>query len=154
MKQVIENAFKIEMITRVKQVTREEVLTAISDKISQDLLTAIATNDKGVNHLADHLNMTRKQFYSRMSRLTRAHLVERNRGSYRLTAFGNVIYHVKLRLDDALRNKFRFMAIDAMDTYNGMPNEERSKVVESLINDHETKELLVKFDPVSCPQSL
>jgi len=142
------------MITRVKQVTREDVLTVISDKISQDLLTAIATNEKGVNHLADHLNMTRKQFYSRMSRLTRAHLVERKRGSYQLTAFGNVIYHVKLRLDDALRNKFRFMAIDAMDAYNGLPKEERSKVVESLINDHETKEILVKFYPVSCPQSL
>jgi hypothetical protein len=142
------------MSTSGKQVTREEVLTAISDKISQDLLTAIAMNGKGDNHLADHLNMTRKQFYSRMSRLTRAHLVERRRGSYRLTAFGNVIYHVKLRLDDALRNKFRFMAIDAMGTYSAMAKEERSKVVESLINDHETKEILVRFDNVTCRQSL
>lgn len=141
------------MTIRAKQVTREDVLTAISDKISQDLLTAIATNEKGDNPL-DYLNMTRKQFYSRMSRLIHAHLVERRSGSYRLTAFGNVIYHVKLRLDDALRNKFRFMAIDAMDTFNEMPKEERFKVIESLINDHETKEILVKFDTVSCPQSL
>jgi predicted transcriptional regulator len=143
----------VKLSVRSKQVTREQVLTAISDQISQDLLATIATNGLGDTHLADRLNMTRKQFYSRISRLTGAQLVERRRGNYRLTAFGNVIYHVKLRLDETLENKFRYMAIDAMDSYNGMPKEERAKVIESLINDYETKDILVRFDNILCRQS-
>ena len=79
--------------------TADKVLTAISDKESLELFRFIATNSEDSDSLRTKTNLTRKQYYSRLSRMTKAGLVKRNKGKHCLTVFGKVIYDDQTIID-------------------------------------------------------
>lgn len=84
-----------------KNVTMLDVLDAIHDPDGRDLLNSIAT-DRRSNTSDYTVKITRKQYYSRLSKLVKADLVKRTEGKYVLTPFGEVIYSVQLGFADAV----------------------------------------------------
>jgi predicted transcriptional regulator len=121
------------------------VLQATSDRRASNLLKNIAASDSNSDILITQLNLTRKQYYSRMSCLINAGLVKRQKGRYLLTAFGKVIYNAQVNLETkietALTNYWKLKAIDSME----MPSrEETDKVISVLIENDEIKGILTK----------
>jgi predicted transcriptional regulator len=121
------------------------VLEAISDKRASNILKSIASADSNSDILITELNLTRKQYYSRMSGLIKAGLVKRQRGRYLLTAFGKVIHSAQMsletKIESALNNYWKLKAIDSLE----MPSrEENDRVISMLIDDQEIKGILIK----------
>ena len=124
-------------------ISRVAVLQAIFDKRASNILKNIASLHSNSDTLITQLNLTRKQYYSRMSSLIKAGLVKRQKGRYLLTAFGKVIYSAQIdleaKIENALNNYWKLKAIDSLE----MPSkEETDKVISVLIENEEIKGIL------------
>jgi len=126
-------------------VSKVSLLFAISDKQASNIFKSIASADSNTDILITQLKLTRKQYYSRMSRLVQAGLVKRQKGRYLLTAFGKVIYSAQMNLEakieNALSNYWKLKAIDSLEMAS---REETGKVICALIENEEIKSVLLK----------
>ena len=91
------------------------------------------------------LNLSRKKYYSRISRLIKAGLVKRQNGRYFLTAFGKVIYDAQRLLGNAVKNYWKLKALDSLGgaDNDSMPEVERNKIIDQMINNRQIKEILL-----------
>jgi hypothetical protein len=94
-----------------KNVTRLDVLDAIPDTDGRDLLYSIESD--GISTRDLNLKMSRKQYYNRLSRLIKAHIIKRKSGKYLLTPFGKVIYGVTTRTCQGGRRAFQIKSYTA-----------------------------------------
>ena len=138
---MIENAQTTRM-TILQQQTADKVLTSISDKESLELFRFIAANNEDSEGLRTKTSLTRKQYYSRLSRMTKAGLVKRKKGKHSLTAFGKVIYDAQTIIEKAVNNYWKLKAIDSLEVSNDVPKEERIKLIDSLLDNNQIKEIL------------
>ena len=133
------------------------VLRALSDDKSLELFKIIASdpladaphvisNGGLINTqlLISKVKLTRKQYYSRISTLISSGLVKRSNGKYLLTSLGKVLYDVNCLIDKAIRDHWKLKAIDALETKSssGIPDEEREKIIEMLIDNLELRRIL------------
>jgi hypothetical protein len=122
------------------------LMKLISDNKSLLIFKTIflASGDSGEN-LRTQLNLTKKQYYSRISRLTKAGLVKRHKGKYFVTAFGRVIYDAQRLLGSAVKNYWKLRAIDSLGVANDnkIPTEERTKIINLMIGNPQIKEILL-----------
>jgi predicted transcriptional regulator len=119
------------------------VLRSISDDLSLDLYRTIAkSNNESGDDLLTKVKITRKQFYSRLSSLTKAGLVKRKQGKYSMTAFGRVVYDSERAIENAFNIYWKLKAIDSIGISNELPKEEYSKIVDALIDNYEIKDML------------
>ena len=122
------------------------LMKLISDNKSLLIFKTIflASGDSGEN-LRTQLNLTKKQYYSRISRLTKAGLVKRQKGRYFVTAFVRVIYDAQRLLGSAVKNYWKLKAIDSLGVTKDdkMPTEERTKIIDLMIGNPQIKEILL-----------
>ena len=122
------------------------LMKLISDNKSLLIFKTIflASGDSGEN-LRTQLKLTKKQYYSRISRLTKAGLVNRQKGRYFVTAFGRVIYDAQRLLGSAVKNYWKLKAIDSLGVTKDdkMPTEERTKIIDLMIGNPQIKEILL-----------
>jgi predicted transcriptional regulator len=123
------------------------VLRSISDDISLDLYKSIANSsgERGDDLLAK-TKITRKQYYSRLSSLTKAGLIKRKNGRYSLTAFGRVVYESEKSIENAFNIYWKLKAVDSIGVLNDIPKEEYSKIVDALIDSYKIKDILTNRD--------
>ena len=125
-----------------------ESLAVVINLISEDKSLLIfktiflASGDSSEN-LRTHLNLTKKQYYSRISRLTKAGLVNRQKGRYFVTAFGKVIYDAQRLLGSAVKNYWKLKALDSLAANDKVPKQERSKIIDLMISNPQIKEILL-----------
>jgi hypothetical protein len=121
-----------------------DVLRAIADDKSLLLFNAIALSscDGRSQTLLSALNLTRKQYYSRISRLITADLVNRRNGDYSLTSFGKIIYYAQTTIGNAVTNYWKLKAIDSFKS-DQLPKEEYTKIIHSLIENEKIREELI-----------
>ena len=123
-------------------VSVSDSLSAISNDKSLVLFNTIALASEDSSILISRLELTRKQYYSRMSELTKAGLIRRMNGRYFLTSFGRIVYDAQELIGNAIQYSLKLKAIDSIDTPE-FPVEERNKLIDTLINNNEIKEILV-----------
>lgn len=121
-----------------------KVLKSISDDESLELFRFIANNDSDSESLRNRTKMTRKQYYSRMSRLMKAGLIKRKNGKHNLTAFGKVIYDTQITIENAINNYWKLKAIDSLEMSDDLPVEERKKLIDNLIENNGIREILAR----------
>ena len=126
-----------------------DVLGAISDDNSLLLFGAIASSDSEVDTdtLITRLHITKKQYYSRIGKLTRAKLVYRTSGIYFPTSLGKIVYETQTIIGKAIADYWKLKAVDGLENSDSdqMPKEEYDKVVDALIdNDMIKKSLRMK----------
>ena len=123
-------------------VSVSDILSAISDDKSLVLFNTItlATGDSSI--LTSRLNLTRKQYYSRMSDLTNAGLILRKNGKYFLTSYGKVVYEAQGLIGKAVQYSSKDKAIDSIESPE-FPASELTKLIDTLINNSQIKEILV-----------
>ena len=128
----------------VELVSVAEILDAICDDKSLKLFNAIATKGGNSGDLSVQLKLSRKEYYSRMSRLMKTGIVKRKNGKHFLTAFGKIVYDGHITIKKAAENAYMLRAIDSMDLSSDITKYERSKLIESLLDDKKIKEILLR----------
>ena len=61
------------------------------------------------------MNLTKKQYYSRLSGLMDAGLIRRLKGMYSLTLVGKIVYDAHLNIGRALSYYWKLKAIESID---------------------------------------
>lgn len=127
-----------------KSQTAATVLRTIADDKSMELFKTIAQGMIDSESLKSKTKLTRKQYYSRLSRMTKAGLVRKKGGKYLLTTFGRIVFGVQLTVESALGSYWKLRAIDSLETSNELPKEEQQKLIDALLDNQEIKGILVK----------
>ena len=120
------------------------VLRNIGDDKSLDILKTIGQGTIDSDILKSKTKLTRKQYYSRLSRMTKAGLVRKKSGRYLLTAFGKVVFDAEATVENALESYWKLRAIDSLEMSNELPREEQQKLIDALLDNQELKGILVK----------
>jgi len=122
--------------------TLSNVLDAISDKYSREMLEVIATNECG-DVLAETLQISRKQFYSRISDLTTCGLIKGRDGKYSLTPFGKIVYNVQRSISKAVDNRWKFKALDSLRDNDQLSEVDFARTVDTLVDDIHLKDMIL-----------
>jgi len=72
----------------VRSISVLEILASISDEKSLTLFNSIAAKGISIDDLSNQHNMSRKQYYLRISKFTETGMIKRKNGKYILTMFG------------------------------------------------------------------
>jgi Mn-dependent DtxR family transcriptional regulator len=124
-------------------ITVVDILDAISDARALAVYKTIASEKANSNLLITKMQLTRKQYYSRISRLIKTGLVKRENGRYTLTSFGRVIYDIQITIEVALENFWKLKAIDSLQAADStLSKEEQTKVLDVLIQNDKIKEVI------------
>src|SRR5690348_17019469 len=100
----------------IKMVSVCDTLGAISNDKSLVLFNTIALAGGDRSVLISRLNLTRKQYYSRMSDLTNAGLILRKNGKYFLSSFGWIVYEAQELIGKAIEHLSKLKAIDSIES--------------------------------------
>jgi predicted transcriptional regulator len=117
------------------------VLEAVSDDASLELLKLVALTKGSSDVLRSKMNITRKQYYSRLFKLVKCGLIKRQDSKYFLTTLGKVMYDAQATIESALNNYWKIKAIDSLQ---GIPVQEQKRLLDTLIQDQEIKNILAK----------
>jgi len=118
------------------------ILHAISDDKSLVLFNTIAIDRS--DFLISKVNLTCKQYYSRMSNLIKSDLVSRKNKRYFLTSFGKIVYDAQKTIEMAAKDRWKLKAIDSIIRADnrGLPAEEFNKIIDTLIKNQQIKDIL------------
>ena len=119
-----------------------QVFESLSDNVSLELFTTIAHESINSVLLRNKIKITRKQYYSRLSKMMKAGLIKRSSGKLVLTAFGKIVNEVQTTVQNASKNQWKLRAIDSIELSDELPKEERKKLLESLIDNRQIREIL------------
>jgi hypothetical protein len=123
--------------------TVADILESISDEKALGLFKTIALAKPDSEILITKTQLSRKQYYSRMSVLMRSGLVKRNKCRYALTAFGKVIYDIEITIEIALENLWKLRAVDLVQVEEeALSKEEQTKILDTLIDSAKIKDVL------------
>jgi hypothetical protein len=127
-----------------------KVLNAISDDRSWSLFTTIAISSDPASNgqesrdggqiLISRMNLTRRQYYQRISRLKSLGLIYKKYGGYSLSSLGRVLYETQKTIETAIQNRWRLTALDSLESSSsgeGMPAENKIKIIKTLLGDHD-----------------
>jgi len=136
----------------MEPVSLANILSAISNENALAVFKTIADTKGDTDVLRTKLNISRKQYYSRMSGLLKAGLVKRKDGRYSLTIFGELVYDAAMTLEKAFNNNnyWKLKAIDSFEIAPGQGQshelsiEERNKIIGTLLrDDQKIKDILI-----------
>src|SRR5712692_6672617 len=118
------------------------ILNAISDDKSLVLFKTIAIDRS--DFLISKVNLSCKQYYSRISNLIKSDLISRKNKRYFLTSFGKIVYDAQKRIEMAAEDHWKLKAIDSIERSDnrGLPAEEFKKIIDNLIKNQQIKDIL------------
>ena len=116
-------------------VSKLQVLKVISDQISIDIVTAISNNVTNSDNIMQILNLTRKKYYSRCSRLLNIGLVGKQNGEIMLTSFGRLVYNAQLKIANAFSHSSQLRMIDAIKSHSGLSEDQQKIIIDKLLDD-------------------
>src|SRR2546428_11804321 len=121
-----------------------DVLSAIADDKSLVLFNTIAIAGGDTDILITRLDVTRKQYYSRISALMKTGLISRKDRQYMLTSLGKIVYDAQLMIGRATNTYWKLKAIDSLEAEHKLPADERNKIINTLIDNQDIIKILVK----------
>jgi hypothetical protein len=124
----------------------EYILKKISDDKTLTLFNSIAISDENWYIILKEMNLTTKQYYSRIAGLTDAGLVKRHKGKYSLTMLGKVVYQSQMIIGKALTYCWKLRTIESIEMSAGVtfPEGELTQLINALIENHQIKDIIMK----------
>jgi hypothetical protein len=125
-------------------------ITSILKKISDDkalvLFNGIAVVDGDKHIPLKQLNLTTKQYYSRITGLINAGLIKRHKGKYSLTMLGHIVHDSHMTISKTLAYYWKLKAIESIEMSHDAspPNEEIAQLIDALIDNRQIKDILMK----------
>ena len=130
-------------------------LKKISDDKSLTLFNSIAVSNGDKYIPLKEMNLTTKQYYSRVSGLLNTGLIKRHKGKYSLTLLGKVVYDSQMTIGKAITYYWKLKAIESIEmsasSSSGLPKGDLAQLVDTLIDNHIVKDILMK--PICVPSS-
>ena len=130
------------MKTPNSTVSTLQVLKVISDQISIDIVTAISNNVTNSDNIIQILDLTRKQYYTRCSRLLNLGIVGKQNGEMMLTSFGRLVYNAQLKIANAFSHSSQLTMIDAIKSHSGLSEDEQKIIIDKLLDDSQLANLV------------
>ena len=129
------------------------LLRNVSDDKALILFNSIAVSNGDTYIPLKEMDLTTKQYYSRISGLIAAGLIRRHRGRYFLTLLGKVVYHSQMTIGKTLSYYWKLRAIESIGMFSDtkLREEEIIRLIDALVDDHNIKDILIK--PVSSDYS-
>jgi hypothetical protein len=118
------------------------IFNSLSDEQSVMLFTIIATKSISSVELRSKMSLTRKQYYSKLSRMIRVGLIKRKSGKLVVTTLGKIVYELQKVVQDAYNNHWKLKVLDSIEMSEELPREERKKLMDNLIEDSRLKQIL------------
>ena len=127
-----------------------DVLNSISDEKTLDILNTIAVVKRkdDIYSMKEQIKLTKKQYYSRMHKLSVAGLIKRTNGKYFLTTFGKIIHEHYVGIQNAVNAYSKLRALDEIlknDNKVDFSTKQRFEIIERLIQDAEIKKSILKM---------
>ena len=123
------------------------VLKVISDEKALALFEKIVVSDNNNDRFISlkEINLTTKQYYSRLFGFLKAGLIKRHKGKYIPTLLGRVVYESQMVIEEALSNYWKLKVIDQIEMSNSdLPTEVMTRLINALIDNHQIKDVLMK----------
>ena len=123
-------------------------LRTIADEKTLSLFRTIASEPANTEMLKNKLKLSRKQYYMRISALTKSGLIKRRDGIYHLSSLGKIVNSAQILIGKAINNYWKLKAIDSIESsrdHIGFSKEEQRKILNSLIEgEPEIRDILLK----------
>jgi hypothetical protein len=120
----------------------------MSDDKALTLFNSISAADGNSYIPLKEMNLTTKQYYSRISGLQDAGLIKRHKGKYSLTILGKIVYESQTIIGKTLSYYWKLKAIESFEMSasgsSGLPSEETTQLINALINNRQIKDILMK----------
>jgi hypothetical protein len=131
-------------------ISLSDVLSSISDEKTLDIFNTIAVLKKkdDIYSMKEQNKLTKKQYYSRMHKLSVAGLIKRTNGKYFLTTFGKLIHEHYVGIQNAVNAYSKLSALDEIlknDNKDDFSTKQRLEIIERLIQDTEIKKSILKM---------
>lgn len=122
------------------------ILKKISDDKALTLFNNIALSKDNSHLPLKEMNLSTKQFYTRISGLTSAGLIRKKQGRYCLTALGKVVYNAHAVIGKALSYYWKMKAIESIQSSAGreLAGEDMQMLIKSLIDNHQIRDILLE----------
>jgi predicted transcriptional regulator len=127
-------------------------ITSVIKKISDDkaliLFNSIAVSSSNNEKQATlkEMNLSTKQYYSRISGLQNAGLIKKHKGKYYLTLLGRVVYDTQMIIGQTLTYYWKLKALEEIEmSTSGIPNEEKTQLINAMIDNHQIKDILLRL---------
>jgi hypothetical protein len=122
------------------------ILKKISDDKALTLFNNIALSKDSDRVPLKEMNLSTKQYYSRISGLASAGLIKKRQGKYTLTALGKVVYNAHTVVGKALGYYWKMKAIESIQMSSGqeLAREDMLQLIQSLIDSHQVRDILLK----------
>ena len=124
-----------------------DVLKKISDDKTLTLFNSIAVSSRDRYIHLREMNLTTKQYYSRIAGLMDAGLIKRHKGKYSLTLLGKVVYDSQMMIGKALAHNWKLKALESIEMSSPgvrLPKEELIHLINALKDNHFIKDFLIK----------
>src|SRR5687768_3006917 len=133
-------------------------LTSILKKISEAyvLFNNLATSNNNGRLIPPlkEMNLSTKQYYSRLSGLLEAGLIKRHKSTYSLTLLGKVVYDSQMIIGEALSHYWKLKAIETIEvSSSNLPVEEITQLINTLIDNPRIKDILMKPTDIPCDET-
>jgi hypothetical protein len=118
-----------------------DVLKKISDDKALTLFNSIAISNGYRDIHPSKMNLSRKQYYHRLSSLMDAGLIRRDSGKYSLTLVGKIVYDAHIKIGKALSYYWKLKAIESIEISSslsgaGSSKGELTQLINALIDNH------------------
>jgi hypothetical protein len=113
--------------------------------MSLEMFRSIARQSIDSPILRNQVKITRKQYYSRLSKMMKIGLIKRNNGKLVLTAFGKIVFKVQQNVENASSDQWKLKAIDSIELSDELPKEERNQLIETLLDNKQLREILLSY---------
>jgi DNA-binding HxlR family transcriptional regulator len=127
-----------------ENISIEDILRVISDNKALVLFNTIALTE-GAPIQIRKIGLTTRQYYSRLSRLTKTGLVTRKNGRYFLTLLGKIVYEIHMSACKVLSYHWKLKILESIQmSAPKLPEEEFSMKVDTLIDDYRIKNMVIR----------
>lgn len=123
------------------------VLKVISDEKALLLFNNIVISDNNNDRFISlkEINLSPKQYYSRLSGFLKAGLIKRHKGKYIPTLLGKVVYDSQILIEVALSHYWKLKVIEQIEiSDSNLPTEEVIRLINALIDNHRIKDVIMK----------
>ena len=128
-------------------ISKLDVLEAISDQLSMDIITCLAGGVTNSDNLMQVLDLSHKQYDSKCTRLSKIGLISRKNREIILTSFGQLVYNAQFKIATAFSLAPELRMIDAIRSDSGISDDEQNRIIDKLLHDTELKKLICQIPP-------
>ncbi len=109
----------------------QKILAALADEHTLKMFRAASIGWKASPETRNDLELTRKQYYTRLQNLLKLQLIKKYQGVYRHTTLGSIVADNQLKpLEEALSQYWNLVAADELKRSKALPDEEKTKIID------------------------